>query len=108
MVSLSYLLSAWAGNPRDEHQLLGDAVSIVAGLETVDPAYLTLPVTSSVHLSFGSEETNRVREIWGGVGGQLRAAATLRVTVAADTHDWTDEAAAVRRIEVLASPGTSG
>ncbi len=105
MVTLSYLLSAWTGNPRDEHQLLGDAVSIIAGVETLDDKYLALPVTSSVHVSFGSDETNRVRDIWSGVGGQLRAAAILQVTVATDTHDWADEAPAVQRILVLTSPG---
>ena len=30
MVRLGYLVSAWAGSPRDEHQLLGDLVSLFA------------------------------------------------------------------------------
>jgi hypothetical protein len=104
MVSLSYLVSAWAGNPRDEHQLLGDLVSIVAGLDGIPTEYVTLAVNSQLYLQFGADDANRLREIWGGIGGQLKASCVLRVSVATDTHDWTDEAPAVQRIQVLTTP----
>src|ERR1700760_704171 len=35
MVRLGYLASAWAGSPRDEHQLLGDLVSLFAASVSV-------------------------------------------------------------------------
>ena len=40
MVQLAYLVSAWAGNPRDEHQLLGRVVSLLAGTEVLPDEHL--------------------------------------------------------------------
>jgi hypothetical protein len=104
MIKLSYLVSAWAGNPRDEHQLLGEIVSRLAAINTVPTQHLPSDVSSTVHLSVGTDEQNRPREIWSGAGGQLKASFVLQATVAADTFGWQDQAPAVTRIEALTSP----
>ncbi|WP_372728285.1 DUF4255 domain-containing protein [Nocardioides sp.] len=102
MVQLGYLVSAWAGNPRDEHQLLGHLVSILAGTEALPEEYVVGDLSSTVRLSLGDEKT-QARDIWGVVGGTLKAAVVLQVTVAADTFDWEEQAPAVTRIEALAN-----
>jgi len=99
MVELDYLVSAWAGNPRDEHQLLGSVLSRIAGLDTLPPEYLPRPLSSSVHLTFVEDERHRARDIWNGAGGTLKAGFAMQVTVAADTFGWTPEPAAVTSIE---------
>jgi hypothetical protein len=101
MVELSYLVSAWAGSPRDEHQLLGDVINRLAAVPRLDPRYLPAPVSSSVDLRFAPDPDNRLREIWGAVGGALKASFTIHLTVAADVFDWADEAPRVERIEAL-------
>ena len=103
MVELGYLVSAWAGSPRDEHLLLGDLMSLLAGSPQL-PAEYTGSLGSSVHLTVGSDGLLRAREIWQGVGGDLKAAVLLTATVAADSWDWTDEAPSVQRISVLTAP----
>jgi hypothetical protein len=104
MVELGYLVSAWAGSPRDEHQLLGDVTSLLAGLATMPAEFCARELNSSVSLMFGVDDFTRPRDIWQGVNGQLKAAAVLTATVATDTWEWEDEAPAVERISVLSSP----
>ena len=102
MIELGYLVSAHAGSIRDEHQLLGQVTSLLAGVPTLPPAYVSAELGSSVVLSLGGESALRTREVWQGVGGAMKASLLLRATVAADTWEWTDEAAAVAEISVLA------
>ena len=101
MVQLGYLVSAWAGSPRDEHQLLGDVVSILAGVEAIPGDLLPEGLSSSVRLAMGDGE-NRAREIWSASGGSLKASFSLMATVAADTFDWEKVPPLVERIEAMA------
>lgn len=103
-VQLSYLLSAWAGSPRDEHQLLGDVVNRLVAHSCLDAKYLPAEVASTVDMSFGDDPHNRTREIWTALGGQLKASFTMQLTVAADAFGWTEPAPAVQRIEALTAP----
>jgi hypothetical protein len=101
MFALSYLVSAWAGSPRDEHQLLGDVVSLVAGAETVPAQFASTQLHSSVQLSLG-DDRNQPRELWSSAGGSLKASTVLQAIVAADTFDWETQAPAVDRIAAMA------
>jgi len=102
MMQLGYLVSAWAGSPRDEHQLLGDVVSIFAGTETVPDTLLPDELSSTVRLSLGDHD-NKTREIWAASGGSLKASFCLMVTVAADAFDWELTPPSVERIAPMAS-----
>jgi hypothetical protein len=104
IIRLGYLVSAWAGSPRDEHQLLGDLVSRFASRSTLPEEYLTSSLSSSVHLRLCADDANKPRDVWSGSGGQLKASFTMEVSVAADTFGWQDEAPAVTRIEALTNP----
>ena len=102
MMQLGYLVSAWAGSPRDEHQLLGDVVSIMAGVEAIPDDLLPDELSSTVRLGLGDSD-NKVREIWAASGGSLKASFCLMVTVAADTFDWELTPPSVERISGMAS-----
>jgi uncharacterized protein DUF4255 len=106
MVRLSYLVSAWAGNARDEHQLLGDVISRCAALTELPAAHIAGELTSPVHLTFADDERTRQRDIWSGVGGQLKPSFTLQANLAADTFGWIDQAPAVTRVEALVPPNS--
>ncbi len=101
-VALSYLVSAWAGSPRDEHQLLGDAINCVAGHSTLPEQHLPTPPASAVNLAFGVESRDKPREVWTASGGMLKACFTLVATVATDTFDWAEAAVPVDAVDVLA------
>ncbi len=102
MVRLGYLMSAWAGSPRDEHQLLGDLISMIAATEGVPAHYFPAEPATSVHLGLG-DERSLPRELWTAAGGQLKASASFQVTVGADSFDWEQTAPPVERIAAMAS-----
>ena len=102
MIQLGYLVSAWAGSPRDEHQLLGDVVSILAGADGIPDDLLPDGLTSSVRLALGDGD-NRAREIWSASGGSLKASVCLMATVAADSFTWETTPPLVERIVAIAN-----
>jgi hypothetical protein len=102
MMQLGYLVSAWAGSPRDEHQLLGDVVSILAATEVLPETLLPDGLSSTVRLTLGDSD-NRVREVWSAAGGSLKASFTLTATVAADSFEWELTPPPVERISAMAS-----
>lgn len=104
IVELSYLVSAWAGTPRDEHQLLGDVLDRILACSALPPEYLSTTPDASVQLFFGADPENRPRDVWSAAGAQLKAAFVLRATVAADAFAWGAEAPRVRTVESLLAP----
>lgn len=91
MVELNYLVSAWAGNPRDEHQLLGDVLARMASVDALPVEHLPVQLSSSVAMMFVEDERHKTRDIWNGAGGALKASFSIKITVAADSFDWTEE-----------------
>jgi hypothetical protein len=108
MIELNYLISAWAGSPRDEHQLLGNVLSRIAAVDVLPAEHLSSPVASSIHLAFVEDDRHRTRDIWNGAGGTLKASFSLQVTVAADSFGWADEPTAVTSIQSMAGPHAGG
>jgi len=106
MIELGYLVSAWAGSPRDEHQLLGDVLSICAGLSLLPDEFMPEGLNSSVALQLGDEL--KPREVWQSVGGKLKPSFVMRCTVAADTWDWELQAPPVERIQALSDRVPNG
>lgn len=104
MVQLSYLVSAWAGSIRDEHQLLGDVLTRLIANQILPDTYVSPELTSGVQLSLATDDLNRPREVWSALGGTLKASFTLIATVASDAFDWEVAPRGVSTIEGLASP----
>jgi hypothetical protein len=91
MIRLCYLVSAWAGSSADEHQLLGDVISLVAGNTVVPPDIAGDTVQSSISLAIVDEAIGgKLRDMWSSAGGQLKASFLLEVHAAADTFGWED------------------
>lgn len=108
MVQLSYLVSAWAGSARDEHLLLGDALTRLLAHQVLPDRYLPRPLSSGVQLALAGDELNRPRDVWSGLGGSLKASFTLLVTVAADAYDWEAAAPEVTFVSGSAVPIPAG
>jgi hypothetical protein len=84
LVRLYYMVTAWAGSTRDEHQLLGDLITCILGQETLPPEYLSVVLPSPAQLSLAQRDGRRPGELWGGLHGSLRPSFELEVTVALD------------------------
>src|SRR6185437_10257704 len=55
MIRLSYLVSAWAGSVRVEHQLLGEVINRLAGTDTLPKEYLVGSPAAPIDLSFAED-----------------------------------------------------
>ncbi|MFN8075070.1 MAG: DUF4255 domain-containing protein [Kineosporiaceae bacterium] len=99
MVQLSFLVSAWSGRTRDEHQLLGDVLTRLITQQVLPAEHVAAPLNSNVTLTLAADDQNRPRELWSGLGGQHKAAFTLLATVASDAYAWAPAAAPVRGVE---------
>jgi hypothetical protein len=110
MIRMGYLVSAWGGTPRDEHQLLGDVISLLAGNPTIPPEMFRSPPSASVTASIVDDLIGgRLKDLWSGAGGQLKASFILQVDAAADTFDWQDLPPLVKTIDggaVRVPPGS--
>lgn len=104
MVQLDYLVSAWAGNVRDEHALLGDVLSCFLLHQILPAQHFDRETESSVQLAVGRPDATRPKDIWGGIDGKLRPSFPLTVTLALDTLGWEPLAPRVERIEALTAP----
>lgn len=93
-VAFSYLVSAWGGGVREEHQLLGDAVKAI--LRT--PFLSTPELPSPVQLRLADQ--TRGRDLWGNLGGRLRASMVLVATTAVTLDKSRPVAPAAESVEV--------
>jgi hypothetical protein len=103
MVQLTYLVSAWAGSPRDEHELLGD-VFLRFLTNPIIPSTEEGALETAVQLAVENDEHNRPRDVWSAVGGHLKASFCLQATVAADAYPWETAPPLVDRISARAFP----
>jgi hypothetical protein len=84
MIELGYLVSVYAGSTRDEHQLLGDVMTVFEGNAALSPKLLPDSFESAVQLQIAPHDHARIKDIWSGVGGHLRPSLELTVTTALD------------------------
>ncbi|ACV77430.1 DUF4255 domain-containing protein [Nakamurella multipartita] len=101
MLELHYLVSAWAGVVRDEHQLLGDVMACLLQSTALAPAHLPVALPAPVQLTIEPYDNSRAKDVWATVGGAIKPSFELVVTCAADSPAFDDLAPRVARIEAL-------
>jgi len=104
MIELSYLVSAWAGNVRDEHELLGDVLGCFVTHQVLPAEFAAPALLSSVQIALAPADTSRVKEVFASVDGSMRAAFEIVLTTALDVGAWADAAPSVQRIQALTAP----
>ena len=101
VIDLRYVVTAWAAEHRDEHQLLGSVLTCILAHSSVPASDLSLllPTSSSLSLGLASEDARVTGEFWSSLDGQLKPGLQLVVSLPLDIFGWV---AAARR------PGRSG
>lgn len=102
-IDCRYLLTAWAGDVRTEHQLLGGLLAALLRNTVMQPSYMTngfatlrpLPVLSVARFD-GSDNA----DFWTAIGGELRPAVDLTLTATFDTSISEDAGPPVRTVEI--------
>jgi hypothetical protein len=87
-VRVSYFLSVFTGDQRDEHVLLGRLLQGVMKSREVSqdiiPVGLTTP-GARIELTIGASEGNIARDFWSGVDGKYRPGLDLQIILPVDT-----------------------
>lgn len=108
-VDCSYLVSTWAAEPSDEHQLLSALLAIV--LTNADLPSALLPealanVRPWPRLSVSrAGDDRRTTDVWSALGGRLRPAVDLVVTVPLEAAILTEAGPPVTTREVVVTAG---
>jgi hypothetical protein len=84
-VAFRYLVTAWAGEPRDEHQLLGAVLrgALLRGTVPDSAVASGLPAVGPVHLEVSAGD-GRPNDFWNSLDGQLKPNLELTVRMFVD------------------------
>lgn len=104
MLQLHYLVSAWAGSVRDEHQLIGDVLTVFMLNQVVPAKHLPADMAAAVQLAVAPHDNNRAKDVWSTVGGTIKPAFELIATTATDALPYVDLPPAVDRIAGILAP----
>lgn len=98
LFKLSYLVSAWAGNTRDEHHLLGELLSCLLSHDVLPPHHLSTQLPGPVQLSVSSHDGRKPGEVWSSLQSKLKPSFELEATVPVDAA-WELAAPIVTQVE---------
>ncbi|MGW2486290.1 DUF4255 domain-containing protein [Streptomyces sp. NPDC001606] len=81
---LTYLVTAWASRPQDEHRLLSQVLAALVATDTLPERLLTgtladLGLTVSLDTSGAELDAPAACDVWSALGGELRASLGVRV-----------------------------
>ncbi len=90
-IDLSYLITVWARNPEDEHQLLWRVLRTLSLSRSIKPEtgigmVREQPFDLPIKVALPSDAVRNLPDLWGVMENQLKPSVNLLVTVALDTQ----------------------
>ncbi|WBO68399.1 DUF4255 domain-containing protein [Streptomyces camelliae] len=81
---LTYLVTAWASRPQDEHRLLSQVLALLAAADALPDRHLTgslaeLGLTVSLDTAGATLDAPAASDVWSALGGELKASLGVRV-----------------------------
>ncbi|MEU9580530.1 DUF4255 domain-containing protein [Streptomyces chilikensis] len=81
---LTYLVTAWASRPQDEHRLLSQVLTCLVATDTLPRRLLTgtlaeLGLTVAVDTAGAAADVPAAADVWSALGGELKASLGVRV-----------------------------
>ncbi|MFE3518263.1 DUF4255 domain-containing protein [Streptomyces sp. NPDC059166] len=81
---LTYLVTAWAGRPQDEHRLLSQVLTCLVAHDTLPARLLTgtlaeLGLTVGLDTAGSGPDAPAASDVWSALGGELKASLCVRV-----------------------------
>ncbi len=91
-IDISYLITVWARNPEDEHQLLWRVLRTLSGITNIRPdegagMVRDQPLDMPVKVALPSDAVRNMPDLWGVMENQLKPSINLQVTVALDDKE---------------------
>jgi hypothetical protein len=101
VVHLTYYVTAWASELRDEHQLLGSVMRCVLGNAEIPREHVPDDFSNlaPILMEIPSSEQRKPGDFASTLDGQLKTGFELRVTIEVDAHSWTEAGPPTSAIE---------
>lgn len=109
MVDLHYLVTSWATEVRDEHQLLGSVLEAVLAADHLAPDDLPERLTGAkCRIGLAAREPANPGELWNSLDGRLKPALQVIVTLPLAVFEWKPTATPAEEVGVVIGrpPGT--
>ena len=105
-VDLRYVVTCWATEHRDEHQLLGAVLRAVIANSSLSQRYLAeeLRTKDPVGLVLGSMANRKPGEYWSSLDGQLKPSLELTVAIQVDAGGWQQAGPPVSSLVISPTP----
>jgi len=105
-VDLRYVVTCWATEHRDEHQLLGAVLRAVIANSSLSQRYLAeeLQTKDPVGLVLGSMANRKPGEYWSSLDGQLKPSLELTVAIQVDAGGWQQAGPPVSQLVIAPTP----
>lgn len=88
-VDLHYLVTAWATEVRDEHQVLGAVMTTILRSGTFPEEMLPAgTIDGTLRLALEPPEHRTPGELWSALGGSIKPGLHLRVTIPVPVNEW--------------------
>ncbi|NDJ84549.1 MAG: DUF4255 domain-containing protein [Chloroflexi bacterium] len=89
-IDLNYLITVWARNPEDEHQLLWRVLRTLMQFGGINPedgvgAVVEQPFKLPVQIALPSDAVRNMPDLWGVMENQLKPSVNMTITVALET-----------------------
>ena len=104
MMEMNYLVTAWAGTVRDEHQLIGEVFTLFLQHQVLPGDMLSDDLIAPVQIAVAHHDNSRAKDVWSTVGGTIKPSFELVLTTAGDALPFVELAPAVERISRLVAP----
>jgi hypothetical protein len=89
LVDLHYLITAWAREVADEHQLLGSVLNCILSHTRLPAEVLPDPLLGTrVNLSLASADKRVPGEFWSALDGRLKPGLQLEVSLPLEVFEW--------------------
>lgn len=104
-VCLSYIITAWATERSDEHELLGSVLAcLLSNPRLPDDLTDALPVEGDVVLRLAAAGNVPSAQLWSALGGSPKPSLRIEVPIYFDIAGWVSTDAPVSAVAVEASP----
>jgi hypothetical protein len=106
VVDLHYLITAWASEQRDEHQLLGSILACVLAHSALPDSALPeqLEGISWISMCLARHEKRAPGEFWSALDGRLKPGLELELSLPLDVFTWEQAAPATESVGIALSP----
>jgi hypothetical protein len=102
VVDLHYLVTAWATEQRDEHQLLGSILGCVLSHSTLPASALPEQLTETgwISMSLATHEKRAPGEFWSALDGRLKPGLELELSLPLEVFEWSPTAVPAESVGV--------